>query len=602
MFGGLVPGVRAGDRYRYLLDGDGPYPDPASRFQPEGVHGPSEVVDPDQFPWSDGDWKGIPLDELILYELHVGTFSPEGTFAGVTARLPHVVALGVSAIELMPVSDFPGERNWGYDGVALFAPARCYGHPDDLRRLVDTSHRAGLAVLLDVVYNHLGPDGSYLTTFSPFYRSNRHHTPWGAAVNFDDEHSHMVREFFVENALHWIHEYHLDGLRLDATHALVDESLSHFIEELPSRVRASIADRRVLLIAEDDRNLAYMVQPKAEGGWGLDTVWSDDLHHQLRVLLAGDREGCFEDFTGTLPDVVSTIQRGWFYCGQYSAFRNAPRGTDPSRIPPSRFVIYLQNHDRIGNRAMGERLHQQIPLDAFRAASALLLCCPQTPLLFMGQEWAASTPFRFFTDHQGDLGRRVTEGRRREFRRFSAFADPQVWARIPDPQDPATFDASRLRWAEREEEPHASMLRLHQALLRVRRTEPALRDGEGSTFGVEASGESSLVLRREAANGGELWLVVQLRGGGTVALADLAHLRWAVAHPSWEVILTTEDPPYSPDPSPPQIEGTEEAPVIRFHRPSALLLRVHPHTSKPLDIHGRIDKELTGTRNSFQGR
>ena len=375
-FSAVMRDVRAGDRYRYRLDNDRLLPDPASRFQPEGVHGPSQVVDPRLFRWNDGRWAGLDLDGLVFYELHVGTFSPEGTFAGVTARLPALAALGITAVELMPVADFPGSRNWGYDGVALFAPARCYGTPDDLRRLVDTAHGLGLAVFLDVVYNHLGPDGAYLSAFSPYYFTEQHHTPWGARLNFDGDRSRMVREFFIENARHWVHEYHIDGLRLDATHAITDDSPRHFLAELASRVRESATGRRVLVVAEDHRNLNWMLKPERDGGWGVDAAWADDFHHQCRRLLAGDSEGYYRDCSGRTDDVATTIRQGWFYTGQLSTNLGEPRGTDPTGIPANRFVICLQNHDQIGNRALGERLHGQIDQ---RRTERRRSCCSWLP-------------------------------------------------------------------------------------------------------------------------------------------------------------------------------------------------------------------------------
>ena len=385
MFSGRFNDVAAGDRYAYLLDGEGPFPDPASRFQPQGVHGPSAVVDPHTHAWSDRGWRGVPLSDAILYELHVGTFTPQGTFAGVTEQLPYLRELGVTVIELMPVADFPGSHNWGYDGVSLFAPSRAYGHPDDLRRLVDVAHGLGLGVILDVVYNHFGPDGAYASVFSPWYFSTKHTSPWGAAVNLDGEGAGEVREFFIENALHWLHEYHLDGLRLDATHGLIDDSPRHFVAELASRARAAIPERTLLLMAEDERNLAAIVRSPQEGGWGLDAVWADDLHHHVRRRAAGDNDGYYEDFSGSIADLAETIRHGWFYRGQVSVHRGTPRGTDPAGVPLERMVVCLQNHDQVGNRPFGRRLHHQIEPALFRALSALLLFLPETPLLFMGQ-------------------------------------------------------------------------------------------------------------------------------------------------------------------------------------------------------------------------
>ena len=568
-FLGRSEALRAGDRYRYLVDGRGPFPDPASRFQPEGVHGPSEIVDPGAFVWNDADWRGVGPADLVIYELHVGTFTTEGTFAAASAHLREVADLGATAIELMPVADFPGRRGWGYDGVDLFAPARCYGRPDDLRRLVDEAHRLGLAVLLDVVYNHLGPDGNYLAQFSPYYFSATHRSPWGPAVNLDGPHSATVRGFFVANALHWLHEYHFDGLRLDATHHLIDEGPRHFLAELSARVRESVPGRPIHLIAEDPRNLSRMLRGESEGGWGLDGVWSDDFHHQLRRFLVGDDEGVFRDFRGTLADLATTINDGWLFRGEFSIHRQYHRGTDPAGIGPRKVVFAIQNHDRIGNRALGERLNRQVEAATFRAAVALLLATAATPLLFMGQEWAAETPFLFFTDHEEGLGRAVREGRRHEFRQYAAFADSARHELIPDIQAESTFLACKLDRPERDREPHASTLRLHRALLKLRRTEPALRSDRAGGIQAVAIGEETLLLRREVEGGPALAVVVRLRGAGAVDLTGLLD----VVEREWEVILSTEDPSFAPDPVPPVVDLSGDRASIRFGRPSAVYLR-----------------------------
>jgi maltooligosyltrehalose trehalohydrolase len=562
-FDGAISGLGAGDLYRYRLDGEGPFPDPASRFQPSGVHGPSEVIDPAAFGWSDPGWRGVALEDLIVYELHVGAFSPAGTFAGVADRLAHLVDLGVTALELMPVADFPGERGWGYDGVSLFAPARCYGRPDELRRLVDLAHRAGLAVFLDVVYNHFGPDGAYWGLYSPHYFSRIHSTPWGAAINLDGPSSAPVRDFLIENATRWLREYHIDGLRLDATHALVDDGPRHLLAELQARVRAAVP-RPVLLIAEDDRNLATMLRPEAEGGWGLDGVWADDLHHHLRRCLAGDRDGYFRDFTGEAADIAATLRDGWFFKGQHSEHRGGARGTDPVGLDRQRFVVCLQNHDQVGNRAFGERLNHQIDGAEFRAATALLLGAPETPILFMGQEWAAPEPFLYFTDHEPELGRLVTDGRRKEFRGFACFSDPLQRDRIPDPQAASTFARSRLDWARVDEEPHASALRLHRALLRLRREHPLLRDRARLDVRIDAIGEDTIAIEyagKEAHH--RLLAVVRLRGAGEVALPDRPG--------PWRAVLSTEDGGFTRDPLPPSVNGDRDLSVT-FSRPGAILL------------------------------
>jgi maltooligosyltrehalose trehalohydrolase len=568
-FVGTFETVKPGDLYMYRVDGEGPYPDPCSRFQPQGVHGPSAVIDPSEFDWSDREWQGVPLERAVIYELHVGTFTPAGTFAGVAARLPYLAELGVTAIQLMPVADFPGTRNWGYDGVSLFAPCRQYGTPDDLRRLVDAAHRTGIAVLFDVVYNHFGPDGAYGGVFSPFYRSPRHHSPWGAAINLDGAHSDAVRAFFIENALHWLHEYHADGLRLDATHWLQDDSNPHFVAELAQRVREA-TDRPVLLVSEDDRNLATIVRQGQEGGWGMDAVWADDFHHHVRRRSAGDCDGYYQDYSGAMTDVAATLRHGWFYCGQYSEYAGASRGTSPAGVPLERMIICLQNHDQIGNRPFGRRLHHQIDPALYRALSALLLFSPETPLLFMGQEWAASTPFLFFTDHNPELGRLVTEGRRREFARFKAFADEETRSRIPDPQAATTFEASRLCWDERVLDPHAGTLKLYRSLLSLRQTEPALN--AGSRFAVVELDDDGLALTRTRTGGDGLMLVVWLGGSGTY---EYDHHGPTIAGGQWTVVLSTEEARFrSLGESTPAPEITAHDPLlVTFHGPAAMILR-----------------------------
>ncbi len=547
-FDGEVSGASPGTLYSYEMDGRGPFPDPASRFQPQGVHGPSEVIDPDAFEWTDQDWSGVPLEELVLYELHIGAFTPDGTFSAARRKLPYLKDLGVTAIELMPVADFPGERNWGYDGVAMFAPARCYGSPDDLRRLINEAHRIGLAVYLDVVYNHLGPDGAYAATLSKSFFSGRHRSPWGAGINFDGPGSKHVRAFFIENALHWIHEYHIDGLRLDATHALVDESPQHFLAQLSAAV--SEAGRPALLIAEDTRNLTTLINPEPEG-WGLDGVWADDFHHQVRSCLAGDDEAYYRDFTGSAADIAVTARQGWFFTGQYASHYQAHRGTDPTGLGLEHFVLCLQNHDQIGNRPFGERLHHQIELAAWRAATTLLLILPETPLLFMGQEWAASTPFLFFTDHHAELGRKVAQGRRRELSGFRAFRDLATRSRIPNPQDPRSFTSSKLNWAELESREHAATVVLYRRLLKLRTLLP--RTG----FAVEALDEDTLTIHRDP------WLgVVRLRGSGVSACPELS---------SYRTEVHTEQPGFTTDPAPPRIDPTGG--TIGFHRPGAVVVK-----------------------------
>jgi maltooligosyltrehalose trehalohydrolase len=457
--------------------------------------------------------------------------------------------------------------------VALFAPARCYGTPDSFRRFVDHAHALGLAVLLDVVYNHLGPDGAYLTRFSPDYFTDRYHSPWGAAVNLDGPRSARVREFFIENALHWLHEYHLDGVRLDATHALHDQGETHFLAELSARLHES-TDRQVHVIAEDDRNLARMVMPQKDGGWGLDAVWADDFHHQMRRALAGDADGYYADYTGTSTDIATTIRQGWFYTGGFSRVLRAPRGTSAQGVAPQQCVVCLQNHDQIGNRAFGDRLHHRIAAAPYRAASTLLLMLPETPLLFMGQEWAASSPFLYFTDHHAELGRLVTAGRRREFRAFAAFANTAVLQSIPDPQADATFESSRLNWSEAATEPHASIRRLYATLLALRGELSSDRRG-GDAATARAIGADTIALRRRATNGDALVICVRLRGAGPVTLdADMA-----AGTSRWSTVLTSEDAPFARDGNRPSVDVSASPPVIDYRGPAAVVLRAPSQTA-----------------------
>lgn len=529
-FAAHVADVRPGMRYAYRVDGGDPRPDPASRFQPEGVHGWSEVVDPAAFVWSDGDWRGLPLEDLVIYELHVGTATPQGTFDALIDKLDVLKALGVTAIELMPVADFPGTHNWGYDGVNLYAPSRAYGGPEGLRRLVDAAHRRGLAVLLDVVYNHFGPDGNYLRDFSRDYFTDRHQTPWGDAVNVDGPGTQPVRDFFVNNVLYWAHEVHLDGLRLDATHAIIDDSPTHLMAEMSVRVRASLpADRHFFLIAEHEGNDPALIRAS---GWNLDAVWSDDFHHQVRVALTGEQDGYYGDYTGNATDLAATMAQGWFYQGQVSPHLGHPRGAPAPDLTPPSFVYCIQNHDQVGNRALGERLNHTVSLAAYRAASTLLLVAPQTPLLWMGQEWAASTPFLFFTDHHPELGRMVTEGRRKEFAAFTAFSGTT----IPDPQDPATFAASQLRWHERAASPHAEVLTLYQDLLALRHSHPALRIRRRDAYSVTPFGLTTLIMHRWAPNSNDLLIIV--------CLGDKPQTLEALPRGNWELLLDSEDPRY----------------------------------------------------------
>jgi maltooligosyltrehalose trehalohydrolase len=492
-----------GADYRFVLDGQ-PVPDPRSPWQPEGVHGPSRLVDHDAFAWTDQGWVGRDLRFAVTYELHVGTFTPEGTFDAVIPRLDHLVDLGVDVVELLPVAEFPGTRGWGYDGVDLYAPHHAYGGPDGLKRLVDACHGKGLAVVIDVVYNHLGPAGNYLGRFGPYF-TDRYRTPWGDALNFDGPDSDPVRAFFVDNAEMWLRDYHADGLRLDAVHAILDQSATHLLEAVARRA-AAVPGWPRFVIAESDLNDPRVVARPEAGGYGVDAQWSDDFHHALHVALTGEKSGYYASFRG-LADVAVALERAFVYVGQYAPSRRRSFGRAPEGIPMWRFLGYLQNHDQVGNRAAGERSSALMSAGRLKVAAALVLLSPFVPMLFEGEEWGASTPFQYFTDHDDPkLGRAVSEGRRREFASFG-------WAPedVPDPQDPATFERSKLAWDEVGRSPHAELLQWHKDLIALRRREPAesveVRVDEGAGWIVMERGRLAV-----AANIGPAPAMVEVPG------------------------------------------------------------------------------------------
>lgn len=468
----ISPQAQAGSLYRYQIDDGLCVPDPAARYNPGDVHGASQVIDPAAFDWHDDDWCGRPWEEAVIYEIHVGAFTPEGTFAAVEQRLDYLAALGVTAIELMPVADFPGQRNWGYDGTLLFAPDSAYGTPDDLKRLIQSAHRRGLMVLLDVVYNHFGPEGNYLHHYAPQFFNDRHHTPWGAAINFDRGGSKTVRDFYRHNALYWLEEYHFDGLRLDAVHAMHDTGHPDFLEELAHAVRQTFAaQRQVHLIVENDHNAArYLARGRNGQILGYNAQWNDDAHHACHVLLTHESDGYYADYARQpIRHLGRCLTAGFAYQGEISVYRNGqPRGEPSAFLPPSAFVNFLQNHDQIGNRAMGERLVTLTEAAALRAAIALFLLSPAVPLLFMGEEWGAREPFPFFCEFSGDLAAAVTQGRRNEFARFERFHDPAARSTIPDPCAASTFELAKLDWQAQKQPCGRKWLELYRALLEIR--------------------------------------------------------------------------------------------------------------------------------------
>ena len=485
-------GVGHGARYRFALENGLVVPDPASRFNPDDVHAASEVIDPSTYAWRNAGWRGIAWEQAVLYELHVGTFTAEGTFLAARARLEALAELGVTMIELMPVADFPGKRNWGYDSVLLYAPDSSYGRPEDLKALVDEAHGLGLAVLLDVVYNHFGPDGNYLHAYAPQFFDPEHQTPWGAAIRFEGPDSRTVRDFYVHNALYWLEEYRFDGLRLDAIHAIQDRSTPGIVEEIARAIRAGPGrERQVHLVVENDRNDAHLLERTGSGEPRIATAqWNDDVHHALHVVATGERDGYYADYSDApVAQLGRALAEGFVFQGQASAFRGGePRGAASAHLPPTAFVSFLQTHDQVGNRALGERIHALADPARERAALACVLLAPQVPMLFMGEEWAASTPFLFFCDFGAELALAVREGRRGEFARFAAFADPKQRERIPDPGAPATFEASKLRWAERDEGEHRQRLELVRELIGRRRKHVAPR-----LAGARASGLAAIV-------------------------------------------------------------------------------------------------------------
>jgi malto-oligosyltrehalose trehalohydrolase len=507
--------AKAGSRYRYRIDSGLRVPDPASRFQPRDIHGPSQVVDSGHFEWGDADWRGRPWEETVIYELHVGAFSETGDYRSIIGHLDHLVELGVTAIELMPLADFPGARDWGYDGALLFAPDSCYGTPDELKALIEAAHEKGLMVFLDVVYNHFGPEGNYLHAYAPQFFTERHHTPWGAAINFDGPDSTTVRRFFIHNALYWLEEFHLDGLRLDAVHAILDDSSPDILEELALAVQQGPGRNRYLhLVLENDHNAAHYLSRDEQGRpRHYVAQWNDDIHHCLHVLLTGERDGYYMDYgEDPILQLGRCLAEGFAYQGERSRFRQgAARGEPSGSLPSTAFISFMQNHDQVGNRAFGERLSTLIAPAPLRAALSILLLAPSPPLLFMGEEFATPVPFLFFCDFGADLIEAVSEGRRREFARFSWFADPQLRQSIPDPNAPDTFQRSILAWKNLAEPRHREWFGFYRRLLRLRREWIIPRLGGmrgGGAF--QPLGQSGLRLRWTLGDGSCLSLLANL--------------------------------------------------------------------------------------------
>lgn len=505
-FSGLASEGAAGTLYRYRLDGAGPFPDPASRYQPAGVHGPSEVIDPAGFPWTDSAWRGVPLEGQVIYEMHIGTFTRQGTFAAAARELNELASAGVTAIELMPVADFPGRFGWGYDGVDLYAPTRLYGRPDDLRGFIDAAHAAGIGIILDVVYNHIGPDGNFLKQYAQDYFTDRYECEWGEAINFDGRNAQPVREFFSSNASYWIDEFHFDGLRLDATQSIYDASSEHILTVITRRVREAAGGRATLIIGENEPQHSKLVRPLEKGGYGLDALWNDDYHHSAMVAVTGRKEAYYSDYRGSPQEFISACKYGYLFQGQLYKWQGKRRGTPALDIPPPAFVNFIQNHDQIANSARGERIHFLTSPGRYKAITALTLLAPGTPMLFQGQEFAASTPFLFFADHNPKLASLVDKGRIEFLHQFASLARPEMLACLTEPQEVSTFERCKLDFSERER--NRRYYALHKDLLKLRREHAAFRAQRKGGLDGAVLGPEALVLRFFGGDGDDRLLLV----------------------------------------------------------------------------------------------
>lgn len=579
-FSGTWADQRAGTLYQFRLDGEeGLYPDPASRYQPRGVHGPSQVIDPSLFEWTDADWKGIGPRGQVLYEMHIGTFTPEGTWTAAQQRLPHLRELGITCLEVMPVNEFVGTFGWGYDGVDLFAPFHHYGKPDDFRQFVNQAHRLGIAVILDLVYNHLGPDGNFLPQFSTDYFSQEHHTDWGEALNFDGPQSAAVREFFITNAIHWITEYHLDGFRFDATQAIVDSSKEHILAAISRSVRAAAASRSLYLINENEPQHTRLVRPAERDGYGMDALWNDDFHHSAMAALSGHREAYYSDYLGTPQEFISTAKWGYLYQGQRYHWQSKRRGTPGLDLPHWAFVNFIQNHDQVANSGRGLRVHQITSPGELRAMTAAMLLMPQTPLLFQGQEFAASSPFYYFADHNPELAKLVKAGRARELSQFPSLATPSMQAILHDPADRRNFERCKLDWREMEGESHAPLLKLHQDLLKLRRTDSVFSD-PGHIDGA-VLGQTAFLLRY--FSGQDPWSPDEAGAGDRLLIVNLGvdlelhHAPEPLLAPPigrrWATLWSSEDPAYGGS-GMPDVDTEEEGWLLPGR--SAVVLRGLP--------------------------
>lgn len=572
-FSGCIEGVEPGALYWFRLDDDSHlYPDPASRFQPDGPHGPSQVVDGSAFPWSDAAWRGVSLAGQVIYEMHIGTFTTEGTWAAAANELKELAHLGVTLLEIMPVADFPGRFGWGYDGVNFFAPTHLYGSPDDFRRFVDQAHRVGLGVILDVVYNHAGPDGNYLYAFSRDYFTNRYQNEWGEPFNFDDARAGPVREFVIANACYWIDEFHLDGLRLDATQSMHDSSEKHIIAALTDAARTAAGERSIIMAGENEPQQAQLVVPTQIGGGGLDAVWNDDFHHAAIVALTGRNEAYYSDYLGTPQEFISAAKFGYLYQGQHYGWQKKDRGTPTFGLPPSAFINFIENHDQLANSADGHRVHQGTSPGRYRAMTALLLLLPGTPMLFQGQEFCASTPFLYFVDHKEELKEPIRKGRADFLHQFPSLAVSEMQDKLADPFDIETFRRSKLDFTERQR--HAKSYQFHKDLLRLRREENVFRQQRPNGLDGAVIGGAVFLLRFFGDERAEDRLLIVNLGLNSLFRPSPEPL---IAPPQgmiWELLWSSDSPVYGGLGTPPLNTDCEwripgEAAIVLYPKQTA---------------------------------
>ncbi len=540
-FSGLLPGISSGALYKLRPDGGESFPDPASHSQPDGPHGASQVVDHRSFPWTDRAWKGLRIRGQVLYEMHIGTFTPEGTFAAAREKLPLLQDVGITVLELMPVASFPGQFGWGYDGVSLFAPYAPYGAPDDFRSFVDDAHGLGLGVILDVVYNHLGPDGNYLTKFSDHYLNASYTTEWGDAINFDGEESEPVREFFLSNVEFWIREYHLDGLRFDATQSIYDTSREHVLSSASTRARAAAGNREIILIAENEAQESRLAQPQERSGYGMDALWNDDFHHTAVTALTGRRTAYYTDYFGSPQEFISAVKYGYLYQGQRYSWQKKRRGKPTLGMEPTSFVTFIENHDQVANSAYGKRLHQLTSAPRYRAMTAFMLLAPGTPMLFQGQEFASTRPFLYFADHNPELSRLVYAGRTEFLTQFPALKTPEMRKKVANPAARGTLERCILDWNERKQ--NTQTVDLHRDLLRIRRSDPAFRMQSYGKVDGAVLGSRAFVLRYFVDANLDRLVIVNF--GPDLHLAQAPEPLLAPPDGKfWDIMWSSEDPKY----------------------------------------------------------